>query len=154
MPKKKDSVSLGEITAGTLKGSDEGLVRLGSPHPSVKYILDVLERLGARSYSTHAIVGGEPGTGKEGLAHTLHDLMHPDGGPLVTVSTAGRPEDVVSAELFGTAPQHKGERPTDVARRFGLSPGRVSQLRREFQRGWRTFCGEFSPATARSSCMH
>jgi DNA-binding NtrC family response regulator len=116
MPKKnKEAASLGEVTAGTLKGSEAGLTRLGSPHPSVRYILDVLERLRARSYATHAIIAGEPGTGKEGLAHTLHELMHPDGGPLVTVSTSGRPEAIVSAELFGAAPTHKGERPTDGA---------------------------------------
>ena len=35
-----------------------------------------------------------------------------------------------------------GERTLDVARRHGLSPGRVSQLRREFMDGWRAFCGE------------
>jgi DNA-directed RNA polymerase specialized sigma24 family protein len=33
----------------------------------------------------------------------------------------------------------RGERPTDVAQRFALSPGRVSQLRREFEDGWREF---------------
>jgi hypothetical protein len=32
-----------------------------------------------------------------------------------------------------------GERTEDAARRFGLSPGRVSQLRREFERGWDEF---------------
>jgi hypothetical protein len=34
-----------------------------------------------------------------------------------------------------------GERPGDVARRVGLSPGRVSQLRRELERDWETFYG-------------
>ena len=116
MPKKNEkTASLGEVTSGARKGSDAGLVRLASPHPSVRYILDVLERLRERSYATHAIVAGEPGTGKEGLAHTLHELMHPDGGPLVTVSTSGRPEAIVSAELFGAAPTHKGDRATDGA---------------------------------------
>jgi DNA-binding NtrC family response regulator len=111
----KDASSLGEVTAGALKSSEAGLTRLASPHPSVRYILDVLERLRARGYATNAIIAGEPGTGKEGLAHTLHELMHPDGGKLVTVSTSGRPEGVVSSELFGAAPTHKGERPTDGA---------------------------------------
>ena len=32
-----------------------------------------------------------------------------------------------------------GERPTDVARRFRISNGRVCQLRTEFERGWREF---------------
>ena len=34
------------------------------------------------------------------------------------------------------------ERTLDVARKHGLSPGRVSQLRREFMDGWLAFCGE------------
>jgi DNA-directed RNA polymerase specialized sigma24 family protein len=32
-----------------------------------------------------------------------------------------------------------GERTADAARRFGISPGRVSQLRREFEQGWAEF---------------
>ena len=118
--KNKDAASLGEVTAGAIstkrgKGSEAGLVRLASPHPSVRYIIDVLERLRARAYATNAIIAGEPGCGKEGLAHTLHELMHPDGGPLVTVSTSGRPEAVVAEELFGAAPTLKGERSTEGA---------------------------------------
>jgi hypothetical protein len=36
----------------------------------------------------------------------------------------------------------RGERALEVAHKFGVSPSRVSQLRREFQRGWTHFCGE------------
>jgi len=35
-----------------------------------------------------------------------------------------------------------GERTQDVSRRFGLTPARVSQLRREFHEDWRTYCNE------------
>src|SRR3954451_14915570 len=35
-----------------------------------------------------------------------------------------------------------GERTLDVADRHGLSPARVSQLRREFMDGWQHFCGD------------
>jgi hypothetical protein len=35
-----------------------------------------------------------------------------------------------------------GERTLDVAGKYGLSPGRVSQLRREFLLGWRRYCDE------------
>ena len=111
----RQPASLGELTAGQIKGSVEGLKRLGSPHPSVRHILDVIEHLQQRPYATNAIIGGEPGTGKEGLAYTLHDLMHPDGGPVVTVSTAGRDEADLADELFGAAPRVKGERPSDGA---------------------------------------
>ena len=36
----------------------------------------------------------------------------------------------------------RGERTSDVARQFRISPGRISQLRREFERSWREFHGE------------
>src|SRR4051812_33919034 len=107
--RKSEPTSLGEVTAGHFKGSVSGMVRLASPHPSVRYVLDVLERLKARPYTTNAVIGGEPGTGKEGLAHTLHELMHPEPAPLVSVSTAGRDEAVVAGELFGSAAQGKGD---------------------------------------------
>jgi hypothetical protein len=32
-----------------------------------------------------------------------------------------------------------GERTEDAARRFGISPARVSQLRREFEQSWEEF---------------
>jgi len=35
-----------------------------------------------------------------------------------------------------------GERTLDVANRRGLSPARISQLRREFMVSWRLFCGD------------
>src|ERR1700736_3294221 len=107
--KKADPSSLGGEIAAGFKGSLAGLTRLASPHPAVRHIFDVLERLKARPYATNAIIRGEPGTGKEGLAHTLHELMHPEGGPLVAISTAGRAEPELAGELFGAAPQLRGE---------------------------------------------
>jgi hypothetical protein len=44
-----------------------------------------------------------------------------------------------------------GERTIDVAHRYGLSPARISQLRRAFHHDWQAFCGELpepSPVTA------
>ena len=37
-----------------------------------------------------------------------------------------------------------GQRTLDMSRRYGISPGRISQLRREFHDDWQRFCGEFS----------
>jgi len=34
------------------------------------------------------------------------------------------------------------ERTLDLAKKYGLSPGRISQLRREFRTDWERFCGE------------
>jgi hypothetical protein len=41
----------------------------------------------------------------------------------------------------------QGERTGDVADKHGLSPGRISQLRREFMASWEQFCGEPAPST-------
>jgi hypothetical protein len=47
-----------------------------------------------------------------------------------------------------------GERTLDVARRYGLSPARISQLRREFHTDWLAFCGDLpvpgAPAVRKS----
>jgi hypothetical protein len=37
-----------------------------------------------------------------------------------------------------------GERTLDLANQFGISPARVSQLRRELHDDWRRFCGELA----------
>jgi DNA-binding NtrC family response regulator len=113
--KTKEPSSLGEVVAGHGRGSLEGMKRLASAHPGVRYVVDVVERLKARPYSTNVLITGEPGTGKEGLAHTIHELMHPDGAPLISIATGGRSDDDFAAELFGSGPQAKGERATQGA---------------------------------------
>jgi hypothetical protein len=46
-----------------------------------------------------------------------------------------------------------GERPLAVARRHGLSPARVSQLRRAFHDDWRAFCGESQQGRRRTTAV-
>ena len=43
-----------------------------------------------------------------------------------------------------------GEPTQEVARRHGVSPARISQLRREYQQDWRTFCDELPTSTPAS----
>lgn len=45
----------------------------------------------------------------------------------------------------------KGERTQDVARTFGLSDGRISQIRSELLASWRRFVGEDAPPEAAAS---
>jgi DNA-binding NtrC family response regulator len=113
--KTKDPSSLGEVVAFRGRGSLDGMKRLASAHPGVRYIVGVVEHLKARPYATNVLIGGEPGTGKEGLAHTIHELMHPDGAPLISIATGGRSDEDFAAELFGSAPRAKGERATQGA---------------------------------------
>jgi hypothetical protein len=37
-----------------------------------------------------------------------------------------------------------GERTLDVADKHGISPARISQLRREFKDDWTRFCGDMA----------
>ncbi len=72
-------------------------------HPDTQAILDVIERLLDAPYQTHALLFGEPGTGKEGLARALHQAMHPGGdAPFVKMPTGGRDPAVLALHLFGT----------------------------------------------------
>jgi hypothetical protein len=45
----------------------------------------------------------------------------------------------------------RGERTKDLSQAFAVSPGRISQLRREFRDGWRRFHGEDVPARRRAA---
>jgi hypothetical protein len=54
--------------------------------------------------------------------------------PLWRSSRCGRDRRLIDDLMLG-------ERTWDVARKHGLSPGRVSQLRREFHADWQRFCG-------------
>jgi hypothetical protein len=36
----------------------------------------------------------------------------------------------------------RGERTRDVAKKYGTTPGRISQLRRDFHQDWTRFCAE------------
>ena len=37
-----------------------------------------------------------------------------------------------------------GQRTLDLSQRYGISPARISQLRREYHCDWQRYCGEFS----------
>ena len=41
----------------------------------------------------------------------------------------------------------RNDRTKDISREFEVSPGRISQMRREFHDDWRRFCGEQNAST-------
>jgi len=46
----------------------------------------------------------------------------------------------------------RGERTLDVSRKYGTTPARISQLRREFRQDWSRFCGERQEEGSASPC--
>ena len=105
-------------------------IRISAAHPAMTRILDVIERLQDRPFRTNFLLTGEPGTGKDGLARALHQLLCP-GGPLVRLDVNGFPEEAALEALCG-AGRDKGaaeeaDRGTLVIEEVVGLPGRVQQ---------------------------
>jgi transcriptional regulator with GAF, ATPase, and Fis domain len=98
---------------------------------------------------TSVLILGETGTGKELLAHAIHNLSARKFRPLVTVNCATLPPDLIEDELFG---HEKGAFTGAVSKRMGrfeiasggtifldeigdLSPGLQVKLLRVIQEG-------------------
>ncbi len=74
----------------------------------------------AAAGSAPVLVSGDPGTGKELVARTIHDFSSRRGGPFVAVVCVGIPASLVESELFG----HEGaDDPRPKAGCFELADG-------------------------------
>src|SRR5262249_28590077 len=88
--KSKVQLPLSEKTAfGSLVGGSVAM----------RQALTVLE-LAAESHVT-VLIEGEPGTGREGAAASIHDASARRTGPFVIVDCAAIPAELLESELFG-----------------------------------------------------
>ena len=62
-------------------------------------VLDLISRVGPSD--ANVLITGEPGTGKEVVARTLHAISSRATKPMVTVNAGGLAEGVFESELFG-----------------------------------------------------
>ena len=67
--------------------------------PAMQPVLDLISRVGPSD--ANVLITGEPGTGKEVIARTLHAISSRAGKPMVTVNAGGLAEGVFESELFG-----------------------------------------------------
>jgi DNA-binding NtrC family response regulator len=67
--------------------------------PAMQPVLDLISRVGPSD--ANVLITGEPGTGKEVVARTLHAISVRAGKPMVTVNAGGLAEGVFESELFG-----------------------------------------------------
>ncbi|MBK8085145.1 MAG: sigma 54-interacting transcriptional regulator [Devosia sp.] len=70
--------------------------------PAVRELKAQVRRYALRDGAT--LITGETGTGKELLAHAIHQQSDRADGPFVAVNMAAVPESLLEAEFFGVAP--------------------------------------------------
>ena len=77
----------------------ENLPTMIAEAPSMQPVLDLISRVGPSD--ANVLITGEPGTGKEIIARTLHAISVRANKPMVTVNAGGLAEGVFESELFG-----------------------------------------------------
>jgi formate hydrogenlyase transcriptional activator len=67
--------------------------------PALRVVLEQAERVAATDAT--ALIQGETGTGKELIAHTIHNASPRSGHSLIKLNCAAIPFDLLESELFG-----------------------------------------------------
>ena len=99
----------------------EGRRTLIAEAPSMKPVLDLIERIGPSD--ANVLITGENGTGKGVIAQALHAVSQRSQKPLITVNTGGLPEGVFESELFGHVKGAFTDARSDRVGRFELADG-------------------------------
>src|SRR6266849_859485 len=84
-------------------------------------VLQLIARVGPSD--ANVLITGEPGTGKEVVARTLHAVSVRANRPMVTVNLGGLAEGVFESELFGHVKGAFTDAKTDRVGRFEVADG-------------------------------
>jgi DNA-binding NtrC family response regulator len=99
----------------------EGRPTLIAEAPAMQPVLQLISRVGPSD--ANVLITGEPGTGKEVVARTLHAVSTRSGRPMVTVNAGGLAEGVFESELFGHVKGAFTDAKMDRVGRFELADG-------------------------------
>jgi DNA-binding NtrC family response regulator len=99
----------------------EGLPVLIAEAPAMKETLEILARVGPSD--ANVLITGEPGSGKEVVARTLHAVSNRAHRPMVTVNAGGLAATLFESELFGHVKGAFTDARTDRVGRFDLADG-------------------------------
>lgn len=89
--------------------------------PAMQEVLQLIARVGPSD--ANVLITGEPGTGKEVVARTLHAVSERASRPMVTVNMGGLAEGLFESELFGHVKGAFTDAKTDRVGRFELADG-------------------------------
>jgi formate hydrogenlyase transcriptional activator len=95
-------VSVGDYTTGTDAGKDQAertFERIIGNSAALDYVLEQVEQV-APANST-VLIEGETGTGKELIAHAIHNASQRCGRAFIRLNCAAIPLDLLESELFG-----------------------------------------------------
>ncbi len=97
-----DNGSLKKERGGSRAESWQGSAcdRMIGTSPAMNRVLDIIHRLPANSAS-NILIEGETGTGKELLAHAIHEMNGRADEPFVTIDCGAIPRELMESELFG-----------------------------------------------------
>lgn len=87
--------------------------------PAMRPVLDLIARVGPSD--ANVLITGEPGSGKEVVARTLHAISPRSAKTMVTVNAGGLAEGVFESELFGHVKGAFTDARTDRVGRFELA---------------------------------
>jgi DNA-binding NtrC family response regulator len=113
-------------TARKLEAEDRVLRAVDRPtfiaeSPAMKHVLRVIGDVGPSD--ANILITGEPGTGKEVVAQTIHAVSQRAARRMVAVNAGGLSEGVFESELFGHVRGAFTDAKTDRVGRFELADG-------------------------------
>ncbi len=86
---------------------------VGESHPIIQ-VKEMIDKVAATE--ARVLITGSNGTGKELVAHQIHEKSHRSKGPFIEVNCAAIPSELIESELFG---HEKGSFTSAIKQRIG-----------------------------------